>query len=197
PPQSITVEILGKVQNIGGLIENGQTFVRLTDLAAALGFVASWDEGRKMPVVAVAVADKESGRTEFAPTGKFTADEIRLLETIVHWEARGEDEKGQVLVANVVLNRLRNNPTATLHDIVFQPGAFSPTVKPDFNQAQPSATTKSAVKQALDGVDYSQGATFFHALSSISPNVWHEKAVKSGTLAKVFDHGGHRFYKLV
>ena len=124
------------------------------------------------------------------------AEEMRLLKTITHWEARGEDEEGQIMVVNVILNRLSgprfpNNIT----DVILKPGAFTPTQRPDFHEAQPSPLTVSAILKALSGVDLSQGATFFHSLSKLTPDVWHERAVKEGRLVHLFDHGGHRFYK--
>ena len=49
-----------------------------------------------------------------------------VLEKIVHAEARGEDERGQRLVANVIMNRhnSKNFPTG-IHNVVFQHGINS------------------------------------------------------------------------
>ena len=168
-----------------GYIENGETFVRLTSFAAALGYTAIWDEVRHIPVVSTA----EDG-------------DLQLLKIITHWEARGEDEKGQILVVNVINNRMASprHPN-TLHDVIFHPGAFSPTQRPDFDSAVPNARTIAAVNRAVSGEDFSQGATFFHSISGIlqaeaeGREVWHERAVREGRLVRLFDHGNHRFYK--
>ncbi|MCL1999709.1 MAG: N-acetylmuramoyl-L-alanine amidase [Turicibacter sp.] len=181
------IDILGRTETIGGFIENGATFVRLTDFAQTLGYGVSWDEVRRLPVVV--------SKMETIPTGaNLTPDEIKLLETVVHWESRGEDLKGQILVANVILNRMTNN-NACLADVIFQNGAFTVIKRTDFYDAKPSALTKSAVQNALNGVNYSQGATFFHAISHLTPDVWHERAAADGRIIHLFDHGNHRFYK--
>jgi len=123
------------------------------------------------------------------------AEDVAMLKQIVHFEARGEDEKGQILVVNVIRNRL-NSPRFPdiLKDVIYAPGAFAPTTRPDFGTAIPTALTAEAVNKALNGVDYSQGATYFHSLSGITPEVWHERAVSDGRLKQLFDHGNHRFY---
>ena len=51
PARTVAIDIMGSVQDVGGYIENGATFVRLTDFAAALGFAASWDSDRGIPVI--------------------------------------------------------------------------------------------------------------------------------------------------
>jgi hypothetical protein len=48
---TLTLDILGSIQQIRGFIENGETFVRLTELTNALGFVATWDAQRHIPVI--------------------------------------------------------------------------------------------------------------------------------------------------
>jgi len=196
PARTVTLDILGKVQDVRGFIENGETFVRLTEYSAALGFAATWDGDRRLPVIR-----KEGDAT--APTvAAVTDDEKRLLQIITHWEARGESEKGQILVVNVIRNRVAAAGFPdTINDVVYAPNAFTPTKRADFDEAQPNARTIAAVDKALSGEDYSQGATFFHSISGIRQaeaegrKVWHEQAADEGRLIRLFDEGNHRFYK--
>jgi len=124
------------------------------------------------------------------------ADDTRYLKLITHWEARGEDEKGQILIVNVIKNRIASpNFSNTLIEVIFAPGAFTPTRRPDFESAVPNDRTIAAVNRALNGEDFSQGATFFHTISHLTPDVWHERAVREGRLIHLFDHGNHRFYR--
>jgi len=118
-----------------------------------------------------------------------TAEELDILERIVWAEARGEDERGQVLVVNVIMNRV-NSPSFpnTIRDVVFAPGQFTPITNGAFERATPDAGIHGAVRRALAGADYSRGATFFRAIRGAEGS-WHEQA-----LQPLFDHGGHRFY---
>ena len=200
PPavRTVTLDVLGDVQDVRGYIDNGEAFVRLTEFANALGHTATWDSKRRIPVVNPATAATENPPLDMIDSAELAvcADELNLLKQTVHFEARGEDEKGQILVVNVIFNRLnsRGFPN-TLHDVILAPGAFTPTQRADFGAAMPNARTVAAVGKALSGIDHSQGATFFHSLNGIHPDVWHERAVRDGRLVHLFDHGGHRFYR--
>ena len=196
-PRSVTLDILGTVQDIPGFNENGRNYVQLRAICEALGFRAEWDEIRRLPYITR--ASESSGPcidTVDESLLLSCQDDIRLLREIVHWEARGEDIKGQILVANVVFNRMASpSHQNTLSEVIFHPGAFTPVSRADFGTATPNARTIEAVNRALAGEDFSQGATFFHSISRLTPEVWHERAVRNGTLVHLFDHGNHRFYK--
>ena len=136
-----------------------------------------------------------------SPPIPFSPYEQTLLEQLVHLEARGEDFTGQKLVAQVVINRVLSPQFPnTVSEVIHQSNVnsqgtitaqFTPTTRRDFGQAIPSETTKEAVRQALYGIgeDMSRGALFFHAISHLTPDTWHERA-----LTALFDHGNHRFY---
>lgn len=122
-----------------------------------------------------------------------------VLEKIVEAEARGEDLKGQILVANVILNRHHSPSFPTgIYNIVFANGInsrgqrtyqFTPVQNGAYARAVPSERVIEAVSLALDGIDYSKGATFFRTIRGAAGS-WHEQA-----LIKLLDHGAHRFYK--
>ena len=68
---------------------------------------------------------------------------------------------------------------------------FSPIYDGRFYEVTVTDETKEAVKQALEGVDYSQGALFFIQRSAAEKQnvVWFDKDLK-----KLFKYGGHEFY---
>ncbi|MCL2617179.1 MAG: N-acetylmuramoyl-L-alanine amidase [Defluviitaleaceae bacterium] len=122
-----------------------------------------------------------------------------ILEKIIHAEAQGEDLKGQVLVGNVIMNRHNNSSfPGGIHNVVFQSGInsqdimtyqFSPIGNGSYANAIPSASVRQAVDQVLNDVDHSRGALFFRSIRGAEGG-WHEL-----NLEKLFDHGGHRFYR--
>ena len=119
----------------------------------------------------------------------FTAEELDILYRIVWAEARGEDEKGMILVVNVIMNRV-NSPQfpSTIRDVVFQPNQFTPTTNGAFERAVICGRIENAVHRALRGEDYSRGALFFRAVRGAEGS-WHETALR-----RIFTHGGHHFY---
>ena len=123
------------------------------------------------------------------------ADYDNLLH-IVEAEAGTEDIKGRVLVANVIMNRIKypefpNNATDVIWQYIDGVAQFSPVADGRISEVVPTNETKEAVKQALEGVDYSEGALFFIQKSAAAKNNirWFDKNLK-----KLFKHGVHEFY---
>ena len=126
-----------------------------------------------------------------------TATDRKILERIVEAEAGGEDHKGKVLVANVVLNRVKNKSfPSTIKDVVFAHRGgtyqFSPKMDGRYYTVNVSDDTKSAVKDALAGVDHSAGALYFmeRALADKGNVSWFDRC-----LTRLFRYHCHEFYK--
>lgn len=120
-----------------------------------------------------------------------------ILERIVEAEAGGEDEKGRILVANVVLNRVISKEFPnTIREVVFAHSGrryqFSPVSNGSYYTVHVSKGTKKAVKAALEGEDPSGGALYFmeRALADSGNVTWFDRC-----LTEVQRHGCHEFYK--
>jgi spore cortex-lytic enzyme len=87
--------------------------------------------------------------------------DVNLLARLVNAEARGEPYLGQVAVAAVVLNRMKDSAyPKTIPEIIYQPQAFSCVNDGQIN-LQPQSSAVKAANEALSGVDPSHGALFF------------------------------------
>ena len=143
------------------------------------------------------VNNLDSRAEEMASTPKMMSDtDYDTLLRIVEAEAGTEDIKGRVLIANVIMNRVRsegfpNNITDVVWEYDNGVPQFSPTYDGTINTVTVSDETREAVKQAMEGVDYSEGALFFIQKSAAEKhNVeWFEKDLK-----KLFKYGCHEFY---
>lgn len=141
---------------------------------------------------------KSSKKIERMSPGNIKDSELNILERIVQAEAGGEDEKGRILVANVILNRVATKKRFpnTIKGVVFayEDGyyQFSPVMDGRFYSAKVSKSTKRAVKKALSGVDYSYGALYFmNRRSASSKNVrWFDTHLKY-----ILKHGRHEFFR--
>lgn len=123
-------------------------------------------------------------------------EDYDTLLRIVEAEAGSEDIKGRVLVANVIMNRMKSDDFPnTVTEVVWDNSdgvpQFSPTYDGRINEVTVSDETKEAVKQALKGTDYSEGALFFIQKSAAEAHniKWFEK-----DLRKLFKYGVHEFY---
>ncbi len=127
-----------------------------------------------------------------------TEEERDILTRIVEAEAGGEDEKGKLLVANVVLNRVNNEQFPdSVTEVILQKNAkgntqFSPVKSGRIWRVKVSEETISAVERALYGEDVSEGALYFAARKRANPDKmrWFDEE-----LTFLFEHGGHEFFK--
>ena len=123
----------------------------------------------------------------------FSDQDYEVLKRIVEAEAGGCDMQGRILVANVILNRVRDSEfPSTITDVVYQRSQFSPVSDGRLNSCTVSEKTVEAVNRALAGEDYSQGALFFmNRIRSRSSNVsWFDR-----NLTYLFQHEKHEFFR--
>lgn len=143
--------------------------------------------------------NQEAFQTKESSTAKIklSSAEKNILMRIVEAEATGEDMKGKMLVANVVLNRVKNKRFPdTIEAVVFQKNGsvyqFSPIKDGRYYKVDISEETKKAVNRVLNGEDESKGALYFMSRSraKASSVTWFDRS-----LTKVFKYGTHEFYK--
>lgn len=127
----------------------------------------------------------------------FSQSDIEVLQRIVEAEAGGEDADGKLLVANVVLNRVRDKMFPdNIPDVVFQKDngvtQFSPVSNGSYYRVTVSEETAAAVERALAGEDISDGALYFVSRKYADPKnlKWFDE-----NLTFLFQHGGHEFFR--
>lgn len=131
---------------------------------------------------------------EFMASVTLTEQEKSYLLHLVAAEAGGCDMVGQILVANVVLNRVENSVFPnTVEGVIFQKNQFSPTINGAIWSSTITDSVREAVERALSGEDFSEGATFFSARARLDYNSmsWFDN-----NLNWLFKHDGHEFYSL-
>lgn len=179
------------VERIGTSYEDvivGQRIKKVDPTPAEVDVISSMEQ---------AVSRMEEQSVSKAGTPKMMSDtDYNTLLRIVEAEAGGEDIKGRVLVANVIMNRVQSDRFPdTITDVVWDwtggTPQFSPTYDGRIEEVEVSPETEEAVKMAMEGTDYSQGALFFVAKDQAEEgNVqWFER-----DLVKLFKHGVHDFY---
>lgn len=113
-----------------------------------------------------------------------TFDEYKEFAALVEAEASSEDLNGKILVANVVLNRVKSNIFPNdIYSVIHEPGQFDPAEYLEY--VVPSHAAKEAVMRALSGPDSSGGALYFQK----------SKATEWGDKKYLYRYGGHSFYK--
>lgn len=88
--------------------------------------------------------------------------DFEILCKITSAERGNGTQQQQEYVVSVILNRvLSSSFPNTVHDVVFAPGQFQPTRNGAYNKANPSETTKAAVRNVIANGDTTGGAIYF------------------------------------
>ena len=140
-----------KVDGIWG----SRTLAAVKNFQRDNGLVADGIVGAKTEK-ALGVTLSQSGNTSLSST------ELNLLARCVYSEARGEPYTGQVAVAAVVLNRVRNSSFPnTVSGVIYQPGAFTAVSDGQINLT-PNETAYKAARDALNGWDPTNGCLYYY-----------------------------------
>lgn len=109
-----------------------------------------------------------------------TDNDLRIMANAVYGEARGEPYEGQVAVAAVILNRVKNeNFPNTVYGVIFQPRAFTAVADGQI-YLTPNAKAKEAVEDALNGWDPTGGCLYyFNPNTATSSWIWTRPQVKT------------------
>jgi len=134
---------------------------------------------------AMGITSTSSGTSTGSTTN---SNDLNLLARLVYGEARGESYTGQVAVASVVLNRLKNSGFPnTIAGVIYQSGAFDVVSDGQINLT-PNQTAIKAAQDALNGWDPSYGAIYYFNPSTAT-NKWIWSRPMTVTI------GRHRFCK--
>ncbi len=104
-------------------------------------------------------------------------EDIDLLARAVYSEARGESLEGQVAVASVIINRVKNPAFPnTVKGVIFQPWAFT-AVKDGQFWLQPDSDAYKAAEYALKGWDPSKKAIYYYNPAKVTSNWIYSRSV--------------------
>jgi len=100
-------------------------------------------------------------------------NDLKIMANAVFGESRGEPYRGQVAVAAVILNRVGDaHFPNTISGVIFQPGAFTAVADGQI-WLSPNDTAKRAVQDAINGVDPTNGCTYyFNPETATSKWIW-------------------------
>ena len=118
-----------------------------------------------------------------------TENELDMLAKIIYAEARGESYNGKVAVGAVIMNRIKSSKYPnTIRDVIFAPKQFSPVSNGTYYSAKPGEAEYQAAKDALNGVDPTNGALTFYAYT-YTYSAYHESMHHTATI------GNHKFFR--
>lgn len=172
--------------------ERGRMARQAQEAAAAKERAAAEDSGAAETAEEVA----EEAAAETGRIYEVSEEDYDALLRLVEAEASGEDIKGKLLVANVVLNRVKSGAFPdTIKEVIYQRqngrAQFSPVATGKIDRVAVSEETVEAVERALCGEDESAGALYFvaPAYADAGNHQWFRD-----NLTLLFSYEGHEFY---
>lgn len=95
-------------------------------------------------------------------SGGYSSSDTYLLARAIYGEARGEPYLGQVAVAAVILNRVKDSKFPnTISGVIYQSGAFTCVSDGQINLT-PNNTAIQAAKDAMSGWDPTNGCLYYY-----------------------------------
>ncbi len=146
----------GKVDGIyGKLTKNAVIYFQKKNNLTADGIVGN------ATLKALGIYENQSSSNS-SSSSAYSSSDINLLARLIYGEARGESYTGQVAVAAVVLNRVKNPSFPnTISGVIYQPYAFTVVADGQINLT-PNSTAYKAAKDAMNGWDPSGGAIYYY-----------------------------------
>lgn len=138
-------------------------------------------EGMRLRVVMPSILDNEAE--------PFTEKDLMLLAKITQVESGNESYEGQLGVANVILNRVKDSRFPdTIHGVIYSGKQFPPAHNGMLEKSVPNASVLRAAKDALNGKNNVEKAIYF-----FNPNV--SKGSFWSSLKVITTIGHHSFAK--
>lgn len=152
------------------VLKNGRTMVPVRFFAENSDADVKWDA----TLHAVKISkDGVNVPSKYCVNG-YSSDDILWLSRIVHAESAGEPVKGQIAVANVVLNRVKSaDYPSTIYGVIFDRNygvQFQPVANGTIYN-NPSKVSVYAAKRAVEGENYAGDCLYF-LNESIATNFW-------------------------
>jgi spore germination cell wall hydrolase CwlJ-like protein len=113
-----------------------------------------------------------------------TPEELEIVARVVHTEAHGEDYKGQVLVAQCILNTAEATGKRPDEVVLSRNQYAAPATKAS------KSVTKAVNAVFIDGYTVTDEPIRYFYAPKYTYSEWHENS-----LDYVLTHGGHRFFK--
>lgn len=144
-------------------ISNNRTMVPVRFIAENLDCSVTWDK-----LTLSILINKENTEVPVSATKDrgYSDDEIIWLGRIVHVEGLDLSPEGKLAIANVILNRTKNDQfPKSIYEVIFDRNycvQFPPAFKAGFKDLVPSGESIIAAKMALEGINNIDNCLYFN-----------------------------------
>lgn len=160
-------------------VEKGDTLYKIsTSYGVTLDNLRSvnnkWDDliypGQELTIPGQTISKNEDENSK--PVIAYSDKELDLLARLIRAEAENQPFEAKVGVGAVVVNRVKSDKFPNdISSVIYEKNQFTPTMNGMINKPATEETIKAA-KEALNGVDPTNGALFFFDTSAKSSWLW-------------------------
>ena len=112
---------------------------------------------------------------------KINSDDLDLMARIIYAEAGNCSDEEQLLVGNVIMNRVADKDYPNnIHDVIYQKGQYSPTWNGAINKTPSSQAIKNA-KRILNGERFCPSNVIYQAMFKQGSGVYKSLKNPDGT----------------
>jgi N-acetylmuramoyl-L-alanine amidase len=175
--------------DVSPFIEDGRTYIPIRYAAGLMGAAVTWHADDKLAQFTAVDSAEERTASMMTVAEPFTEEELLLLAKIVQVESGYESYEGQLAVANVILNRVKDPRFPnTIHDVIYSGKQFPPAHNGLLDKSEPNDSVLRAAKDALNGKNNVSNAVYFFNPDVTSGPFWNRLDV-------VAAFGNHSFAK--
>lgn len=178
------------VMDAAPFLAEDRTYLPIRYVADLLQAKAVWDGEQQVALLTRIEQEEPYVPAIFAHEAEpYTDEDLLLLAKITQVEAGYEGYEGQLAVANVILNRVKDERfPGTIRDVIYAGKQFPPAHNGLLDKSEPNESVMRAVKDALNGKNNVDDAVYFHNPRKSGGKFWN-------SLEVVANIGGHRFYR--
>jgi hypothetical protein len=149
-------------------LANGRTYLPFRVVAELTSSTVQWDEAeRRATLTSGGAAEAAEARVAVASSLReaepYTEEEFQLLAKLVQVEAGYESYEGQLAIANIILNRVKDSRFPdTIRDVIYSGRQFPPAHNGLLDKSEPNESALRATRDALDGRNNIEDAVYFY-----------------------------------
>ena len=151
------------VMDTAPFLANGRTYLPFRVVAELMSATVQWDEAERRATLTSGEPAEARAASLLQEAKPYTEEELQLLVKLVQVEAGYESYEGQLAIANIILNRVKDDRFPdTVRDVIYSGRQFPPAHNGLLDKSEPNASALRAARDALDGRNNIEDAVYFY-----------------------------------
>jgi len=168
-----TVDGTRYLMDAAPFLADGRTYLPIRYFAAFLSVDVEWRADERLASFRTLAPGEDAVSGFLRAAEPYAEEELQLLAKLVQVEAGYESYEGQLAIANVILNRVKDPRfPATIRDVIYAGKQFPPAHNGLLDASEPGEIALRAARDALDGKNNVEDAVYFYNPDVTSGSFW-------------------------